>query len=253
MRTAVRVATALVCVLPAFCQQPPQPTVYTYVTEWTIPRAQWDGANSFYEKSIRAIMDRHLQSGDIVEWGRAVPVVHSAKGSTHVNWYAGSSMAGIYRVLEDLRKLPLDPAMMSGTHFDQFLQSGTYHAPKDMPRRSAYMMTSTHNVQPGKGAAWREMWDRESGTVYADLMKQGTLLGYGFDMEAVHTGPPSARYEWVLLPNMESVDKMADAFRSRAQARSAEENRTRGAAMREVLDNNSHRDGLYYVVDYAHK
>jgi hypothetical protein len=253
MHAAVRGAFALVCLAPLFAQQTPAPVMYTYVTEWTFPRAQWDNVDAFYEKSVRAVMDRHLRDGGIVEWGRAVPLVHTDKGATHVNWFAGPTVAGVFRALDDLRKLPRNEALLSGTHTDQLLRSALYKGSKDMPRRSVYMMTSNVNVMPGKGTEWRALWDKNADPVYSELMKDGTILGYGIDQELVHTSSPSARFEWVLLPTIEAVDKMNEAFQKRARARTADENRAMGAAMREVGDSATHRDGLYYVVDYAHK
>lgn len=253
MHVAIRAAIASACLVASFAQQSPSPVMYTYVTEWTFPRAQWDNANSYYEKNVRALMDRRLQDGTIVEWGRAVSVVHTEKGGTHVNWYAAPSVAGVYRVLEDMRKLPPSDVLMSGTHTDQLLRSVVYNGPKDVPRRSAYMMVSTVNVLPGKGQEWRSMWEKNTDPVYGELRNQGTIMGYGVDQEMVHTGPPSARFEWVLFPSMEALDKMNDAFAARARSRGADENRSIAAAMREVADASSHRDGLYYVVDYAHK
>src|SRR5689334_20621251 len=102
MHALVRVAVPLLCLAPVFAQQPASPVIYTYVTEWTFPRAQWDNANSYYDKNVRGIMDRRLKDGSIVEWGRAVSLVHSEKGATHVNWYAAPTVAGLYHVLEDL-------------------------------------------------------------------------------------------------------------------------------------------------------
>jgi hypothetical protein len=252
MHIAVRFIFAIACTGVVIAQQPPTPVTYTYVAEWVVPRAQWQEVNANFEKN-RGVLDRRLSDGSIVEWGRAIPLVHTENGPTHITWYASRTLAGINRVLEDVRKLTPDASMLTAKHRDYLYRSMVDHSPTNVPRRSAYMMTSVVNVVPGKGTDWRTLWDKETDPVYQQAMKDGTILAYGLDQEYVHTASPFARYEWVMLPSVESIDKLNDAFRSRSQARSADENRALGLSMRETSDGTSHRDGLWYVLDYVRK
>jgi hypothetical protein len=251
MNTAVRFAIASLCAVPVFAQQAAAP-VYTYVAEWAVPRAQWKDED-FQFQQLRPILERRLADGSIVEWGRAIPLVHTADGPTHTNWYVSPTIAGIYRVLEDLRKLPPAAFTANSKHTDRLFRSMVFVSKDNIPRRSAYMMTSVVTINPGKGQDWRALWNKNTLPVYEQAMKDGTILGYGLDQEWVHTMSPGARFEWIMLPSIESVDKLNEAFRSRQQARSGDENRALGAAFRDATDGASHRDGLWYVVDWARK
>lgn len=252
-RTAVSSLIVALSSVSLLAQQPASPPMYTYVSEWVYPRAQWSNVGAQFDKQVRGILERRMADGSIVEWGRAMPLVHTENGPTHSTWYVSPTLTGIYRVLDDVAKLPRDESLLPSKHSDQLLRSAVYHSSKDVPRRSAIMMTSYVSVAPGKGREWRALWDKNTEPVYQKAMKEGTILGYGLDLERVHTGSMYGRYEWVMLPDIQAADKLEQAFGANAQSRSAEENRAFATSMRETTDSASHRDQLWLVMDWAHK
>ena len=253
MRVVVCAALLSVAAILPLAAQSADPVIYTMSAEWTFPRASWAEVNKLFDQQVKPTLDRHLAKGNILEWGRAVPIVHTTDGATHSSWYSGPSIAGINRVLQDLEALPLTGIASATKHRDQLLRSVVYKGPTDRKGGGGIMMLSATHVAPGRGQQWREQWDTEAQPVYESLMKDGTILGYGIDQEFVHTEPPSARYDWVILPNMEAVDKLNEAFAQRMRTRTPEQRRAFGAAMRENNVPGVHRDVLYRLIDYAHK
>ena len=246
-------AVAVAALATPLAAQSADPVIYTMVSEWTYPRAQWQEVNTYFEKTVKPILDRHMASGSIIEWGRGVPLIHTADGSTHMNWYAGTSIAGLNRVLADLTKLPPSITGAATKHHDQLLRSVVYRAPKDRKGGQGFMMLSASQIAPGRAQQWRELWDKETQPLYQKLMDDGTILGYGIDQEFIHTDAIGWRYDWVVLSSMESLDKLNAAFDARMGARTPEQRRALGASMRENTVAGSHRDGLYHMLDYAHK
>lgn len=66
-------------------------TVYTYVSHWGIPRAQWSEAVASFE-AAHPIFERLLANGTIVAWGNGTPVVHRGAGTTHGTWFSATSL-----------------------------------------------------------------------------------------------------------------------------------------------------------------
>lgn len=229
----------------ALAQQAEQPT-YTFVAEWTVPRAQWAEFTSFWDKNAKPVLDRRVSDGTLIEWGRTAAVVHTEEGPTHASWWSATSIAGTQRVLEELLRIAPSPAMAGAKHRDLFLRSLVYRT-RPGGAAGGYLFLSYSQVQPGKGQQWRELWDKHTRPVLERLLADGTILGYGVDVEQVHTRHPAGRYSWILAPTAEALDKLEAAFAAAMAAPGL------GAAFREVTVPDAHRDGLERVLDYAHK
>ena len=84
-------------------EAPKQPVVYTYVSFFGVPRAQW-GA---YEKSLSGehkTFDGLLADGTILSYGDAAFEVHEGLNApTHVGWFTSSSVAGLMKALTALQ------------------------------------------------------------------------------------------------------------------------------------------------------
>src|SRR5678815_262747 len=76
-----------------------KPPMYSYVGNWTIPRAQW----AEMDKSIAAdqkTLDQAIASGTLVGYGNDRNLVHQPEGYTHDDWWSSMSMAGVLNVLD---------------------------------------------------------------------------------------------------------------------------------------------------------
>jgi len=253
-RSALLGLVALCLLAPpgASAQQAEQPPLYTFVAQWTVPRAQWGEAAAFFEKTTRPVLERLTASGTLAGWGNTDTVVHQEDATTHGTWWTASSLAGIERAREELLKLPPNPAMASAKHRDYLLRSIIYNGKPAGPA-SGYLSVGSTKVQPGKGQQWREFWEKYTKPTYDELVADGTIAGYSVDVEQVHTDDPGWRFVVFVAPSADAVDKVNAAFQALFRKRGPEENRGIFATQAELTVAGVHRDSFARVPAYARK
>ena len=94
-RYVLAISVILVLAIAAFARpaaQPPQaapakmPTVYTYISFFGVPRANWAEYEKDLEKDNKA-MASQLANGNLVSWGNGALEVHEGLNApTHVSW-----------------------------------------------------------------------------------------------------------------------------------------------------------------------
>ena len=236
----------------ALAQQPAEPPVFTYVAEWTIARADWDQFNKTFEQSSRPILDRLLANGTIIGYGSFATYVHEADAPTHGDWWSASSLANIEKARAELIKAAVNPAMAAAKHRDYLLRS-IFHKGSMVKPGPGFLVVSESQVQAGKGADWRQLWEKYTKPVYDQLVADGTITQYSVDVEQVHTQDPGTRYIWYTTSGADGVDKVGAALNAAAQARGEQEQRTIGLQMQAVTNGAAHRDYWATIATYAHK
>jgi hypothetical protein len=213
--------------------------MYSYVSFWTIPRAQW----SELEKSRAAdlaILDKALASGAIVGYGDDTNLVHQSEGPTHDDWWSAMSMAGLLNVLDQFYKSgsSASPVLASSTkHSDAIFVSRFYNwhagAWKD-----AYTHGSSYKLKPD---APDDSVEKLSKSLFVPLLEKllanGTILEYEVDTEAVHTEAPGTFWIFYLTPTADGIDKFNAAVREAMKA-----NPLGGPAFDSMVDFVPHRD-----------
>src|SRR5579863_5867395 len=106
-----------------------KPVMYTYVSEWAIPRAMWTDYQKT-ESSETYSMSKLLADGSIVAYGSFSILNHQEGAPTHGSWFSASSMANLMKVLEGLRASPdsASPILSASKHWDMILESKDYNA-----------------------------------------------------------------------------------------------------------------------------
>lgn len=242
---------AVILPLTASAQQA-EPSTYTFVAEWAVPRDKWDDFSAGFEKVSKPILERLSANGTLVSWGSFTSVVHLDGEMTHGTWFAANSIAAIERARTELIKAP-NPAMAPATkHRDYFLRSIARGSRTAGPA-SGYLWVSSSVVQPGKGQDWRAHWDKYSKGVYEQLLKDGVITWYAIDVEQVHTEGSGLRFVVYVTPNADGVDKVNAAFTAANQKRSQEERQAIGSALGDLTVAGSHRDSFAWVSQYWHK
>jgi len=107
---------------PAAFSQKEQPRrLYTYVSQFQVPRAQWAQFAEETEKIADPVFERLMADGTIVSWGDFEAVVHTPDGMTHGSWWQATSFAGILRVLDELLKAGPRPGQIASTKHEDAL------------------------------------------------------------------------------------------------------------------------------------
>ena len=218
-----------------------KPPMYTYVSIWTIPRAQW----ADMEKSDAAdneTMGKALASGAIVAYGHDTSLVHTIDGPTHDEYWSSMSMAGLLSLLEQFYKngSAVTPVLETSTkHSDEILVSRYYNWVSGSCK-GCYTHGGFYKLKPD---APNDALETLSKTLFVPLFEkllaEGTIKEYEIDTQAIHTNAPGTFSIFYITPNAEGLDKVNDAIRA-----AGKNNPLVGPALDSILDYTGHRDEL---------
>jgi len=242
---------AVVCTLamiaawtaPASAQDEPKekPPMYSYVSFWNIPRAQWgemEKANAADQK----LLEKAMADGTIIGYGNDTNMVHQADGSTHDDWWSAMSMAGILNILDKFYKsgTPTSPVLTSATkHSDSIMVSRHYNW-RPGSFKGAYTRAAEYKL---KADAPNDAVETLSKSLFVPLMEKlmadGAILEYEIDTEAIHTQDPGSFWVIFITPNADGLDKFNAALRD-----AGKKNPLNGPAIGSMVDFTPHRDYL---------
>jgi len=218
-----------------------KPPMYSYVADWTIPRAQWGEMQKDTAANL-PMMQKALASGTIVGYGDDTDLIHRQDGDTHDTWWSSMTLAGLVNVLEQ--------SYSSGTATSPVLTTATRH-------RDAIYVSRYYNWHSG---SWKNVYttdafyklkadapadavDTISKSIMVPLMEKllsdGTIHEYEIDTEAFHTDPPGGFTLVYILAGAEGLDKVNAAIRDAIKG-----NPLLAPAFGAMVDISAHRDDL---------
>jgi hypothetical protein len=218
-----------------------KPPMYSYVGQWTIPRAQWGEMEKEYATEAK-VLDKALAGGTIVGYGNDISLVHSPDGETHDDWFSAMSMSALLGMLDQFYKAgtPTSPVLSSATkHWDNVYVSRYYNwhsgSWKDIYTRVGYYRL--------KADAPEDAVEKLSKNVFVPLLEKmladGAIHEYEIDTEAIHSEAPGSFIVAIVAANAESLDKFQAAVREFGKA-----NPLFSSAENTLLDFTTHRDFL---------
>jgi hypothetical protein len=218
-----------------------KPRMYTYVADWTIPRAQWGEVEKSYAANAK-ILDKAMASGTIVGYGNDEALVHTADGPTHDNWWSAMSLSGLVDVLEQFYQggTATAPVLATATkHWDNVYVSRYYNwHPGSF--KNAYTYVASYKL---KADAADDAVDQLSKNLVAPLLEKmladGTIHEYEIDMQAIHTEAPGTFMIVYIASSSQGLDKVNGAIRDSLKA-----NPLSGPAFGSMVDFPAHRDDL---------
>jgi hypothetical protein len=98
------------------------PIVYTYVSQFQIPRANWAAYSEDTEKSFVPVVEKSLADGTILSWSTFEQVVHTRDGYTHGAARSSNSITGLMKVLDEVRKNGPRPEQIAAAKRDAELK-----------------------------------------------------------------------------------------------------------------------------------
>ena len=233
----------------AVSQMEQTPLIYTYVSQFQIPRANWAAYAEDTEKTFVPVVQKLAADGTIVGWSTFEQVVHTPDGYTHGASWSSTSISGLMKVLDEIRKSSPRPSQVAATrHEDLVMQTAFYHGVAG-GGSTGYFRVLCANVKTDKPNEYVAVLKRFLVPTFEDQLKKGSATYYGVDEQYVNTGAPSTRCLVINYPNAEGMDKWAAAV-----------NATLGKmtpAEREELNNatvaDSRRDILARTTNSGHK
>jgi competence protein ComGC len=216
-----------------------KPTMYTYVAEWSVPRAQWADMDKNADAE-RPILDKLVADGTITGYGVYSHLIHTEGEPTHGSWFSATSEGNLLKALEAIyaqSSLVTSQAQAASKHWDRIFQSTIYNG---KPGKSAgYMTYSRWQVKAGQMRAYNQLMKQALNPILDKLVADGTITSYGTDLDDYHTGPIGVIYEYMTVPDAASLDKANKAIEDAFNA-----NPALSSAYRSLLETEGHRDYL---------
>jgi hypothetical protein len=216
-----------------------KPPMYTYVGNFTIPRARWadmDKQTAADEK----VMDKAVADGTIIAYGNDVNLVHREDTDTHDSFWSATSMAGVLKVLEDLHGVTATSVLSSATkHSDNLFVSHFYNW-----RAGSWKAAFTHGASYKlKADAPDDAIETLSKSFIVPLLEKalqdGVVSQYEVDEEAIHTEAPGTFWVFYICPKADGLDKVNAALGA-----ALKEQPLTGSAIGSMVDFAAHRDYL---------
>ncbi len=246
------VAAVLVPLAASAQQQQQQPPVFTYVSDWTIARAQWDDYVAFEKKNVQPIFEKLLADGTLTSWGFYATNVHEENGPTHGSWFEAPSVANIEKALAVLAKAAQNPIINGVKHRDYFLRTQVRRF-KAGSAADGFLWVNYTQLQSGKGQEWRALFDQYIKPLLEGLVADGTFVAYELEAEVIHTDNPDGIYLVYIAPNAEGFDKFLATIDARLAQATPEERRAFNEAFAATTVPSAHRDFFARVLSYAMK
>ncbi len=204
------VVIAVILVPVALPQMEPTPTVYTFVSQFQIPRANWAAYSEDAEKTFVPVAEKLMADGTIVSWSTFETVVHTPDGFTHGAAWSSNTIAGLMKVLDEVRKNGPRPGQIAATkHEDYLMQSGMYHVGTGTPTYLRVVCSLAKADKPGDYAAALKKYLVPT---FDEQVKKGVATSYGLDEQYVNNAAPSTRCLVITYPNADGMDKWASAI-----------------------------------------
>ena len=238
---------AVMLVPAALPQMEPTPTVYTFVSQFQVPRANWAGYSEDTEKTVVPILEKLTADGTILSWSTFEQLVHTPDGYTHGAAWSSTSIAGLTKVLDEVRKGGPRPGQIAATkHEDYLMQTSMYHAGSGTP---AYLRVVCSNAKADKPEGYAATLKKLLVPTFEEQIKKGVATYYGVDEQYVNTSAQSTRCVVITFPNAEGMDKWAAAIKTTMDKWSPAERAEFAGAT--VLD--SRRDIMARITHSGHK
>ncbi len=222
--------------------------LYTYVSEWTVPRAMWADYQKM-EASGNEAMNKLVADGTIVSYGNFSEIVHQDGLPTHGTWFSAHSIAALLKVLEGIRSGPdaTGPILGASKHWDYLLESRDYNAHSGT-FKNGYLRVGAWKFKAGANDPDGKIMKSTMVAMLEKLLADGALHSYQIDEELVHTSDPGGFYVALVANGAEGLDKFSAAL---------DENRKKNpagmAGFSSLLDSQGHRDSLSHVDTMTHK
>ena len=224
-----------------------------YIAELRVKPGQESKLIELVKKYDKPLFDRLQAEGAVLAWGLDTRVIHQEGAATHMLWWATADYSGMDKVfagfaamnVPDEDEKALQAAVDPDKHHDHITRSIIINLGEEEPSGTVYTSWSFFKVKPGKSSEWKKLFEKYNKPVYDQLVADGTIFGYGIDVEDFHTDDPGWRALWVVTTSLGALDKVDAAFDKAREAMAEEGRQAIGNMFRELTDPSEHRDSLW--------
>lgn len=225
-----------------------QPTIYTYISLFGVPRANWAQYEAA-DKNSAKIMAGLVADGTLISWGNGALEVHEGLNApTHVSWFSSMSVAGLMKALAAVRAgAPPSGEINYTMHADEIQMSTNYNA-KPGAAAGKYLLVQEWKPKAGHGDEMTELFNKHRKPDLDALVADGTITSYSWGTDLIHTDTPGTVSLAVEFPSAEAMDKFYGQI-----VTMQDKNPLFGVAFSSVTEGAEHRDHLLRILDSGHK
>jgi hypothetical protein len=226
---------------------------YSYLAEYRVQPGKSDEFVELIKKYSKPMFDGLAEEGAVLAWGLDARIIHEEDTATHMLWWVTPDLGSFDKVFAAFNAMDVPDedqerfrqTMDLNKHHDHLTRSIAMNLNDGEPSGPTYTYWWFVNVKRGHGSDWRKLFDKYSKPVLDKMVEEGTVYGYGIDVEWVHTSDPGWRAIWIVTTSMGAWDKIGAAFRAAGQERSEEERSAIDQMFRKVTEGGAHRDSLW--------
>jgi basic membrane lipoprotein Med (substrate-binding protein (PBP1-ABC) superfamily) len=218
-----------------------KPPMYSYISNWDIPRAQWADMAK-YDEADQAALQKALAGGTIIGYGSDVTLLHTPDSGTHDQWWSAMSMAGILNVLEQFYQSgnATTPVLSSATkHWDELYVSRFYNWHSGAIK-NGYTHVGFYKLKPH---APDDAVESLSKSLVVPLLEKqlaaGVIAEYEVDTQALHTTNPDMFLIVYVANSADGLDKVSAAVEAALKS-----DPMGATAFDSMTDMSAHRDEL---------
>jgi hypothetical protein len=190
-----------------------------------------------------------VADGTIMSYSTFEMVVHTPEGYTHGAAWSSSSIAGLMKVLDELRKAGPQPGQVAATKHEDYLMQTTMYVAGNSSGTPAYLRVVCQNAKPDKPQEYTTALRKYLWPMFEDQFKKGVASYVSLDSQYVNNMAPSVRCLVVTYPSADSMDKWAAAVNATFAKMSAADRE----AFFGTTVTDSRRDILARITHSAHK
>ena len=188
-----------------------QPVVYTYVSQFQVPRANWAQYSENTEKTFVPVAEKLVADGTILSYSTFETIVHTPEGYTHGAAWSSSSITGLTKVLDEVRKGGPQPGQIAATKHEDYLMQTSMYAMGSGGGAPAYLRVVCQNAKPEKPEGYAAALKKYLWPTVEDQAKKGVVSYVGLYSQYVSNSAPSLRCLVITFPNADAMDKWAAA------------------------------------------
>lgn len=223
-----------------------KPALYTYISEWALPRAKWGEL----DKTVAAADKDNAQdlaSGKLVGYGDDASVLHDPESSDHDEWMSAMSLGALLDNIEQkTRSNSTSNSVFLGAtkHADDITVSHYYNW-RSGTFKGAYTREMSYQLKPDAPENAVEVIAQSIVPVLEKLLADKVLVEYEIDEQALHRAAPGEVTIVYITTDAAGLDKASTAIMA-----AVKENPVMSTALGSLTVTGAHRDRL--AVTNAH-
>ena len=187
------------------------PPVYTFVSQFQVPRGSWAEYSSNTDKTFVPLAEKLVADGTLLSYSTFEAIVHTPEGYTHGSAWSSTSIAGLMKLLDEIRKAGPQPGQLASTKHEDYLMVSTTHTAPGPASAAAYLRVICTQAKPDRADDYAASLKKSLWPTFEEQVKKGVATAVALDQQYVHNSAGTLRCVVITYPNADGMDKWASA------------------------------------------